>query len=152
MRCPYCDDDRTKVTDSRDSSRDTIRRRRECLNCSERFTTYEYIEPIELYVVKSDGRRELFDRKKIRKGIEKACEKRPVSVEKIEEMVNHIERDIRKGGDREVNTEVIGEKIMDGLKELDQVAYIRFASVYRRFADITCFEKELENLIKEKSK
>ncbi len=152
MRCPYCDDDRTKVTDSRDSSRDTIRRRRECLNCGERFTTYEYIEPVELYVVKNDGRRELYDRKKIRKGIEKACEKRPVSIEKIEEMVNHIEREIRKGGEREVNTEVIGEMIMEGLKELDQVAYIRFASVYRRFADITCFEKELDKLLKEKNR
>ncbi len=152
MRCPYCDNEGTKVTDSRDSSRDTIRRRRECLNCGERFTTYEYIEPVELYVVKKDGHRELYDRKKVRKGIEKACEKRPVSVDKIEEMVNRIETDIRKSGCREVEAEEIGEKIMEGLKELDQVAYIRFASVYRSFADITCFEKELEKLLKEKNK
>ncbi len=152
MRCPYCDNEGTKVTDSRDSSRDTIRRRRECLNCGERFTTYEYIEPVELYVVKKDGRRELYDRNKVRKGLEKACEKRPVSVDRIEEMVNRIEMEIRKSGCREVDTELIGEKIMEGLKELDQVAYIRFASVYRSFADITCFEKELEKLLKEKNR
>lgn len=152
MECPYCENEKTKVTDSRDSSHNTIRRRRECDNCGQRFTTYEYVEPVELYVMKKDGRREPFDRKKIRKGIEKACEKRPVSIEQIDKIVKDIERDIRKDGSREVSSDIIGEHIMEVLKGLDQVAYIRFASVYRSFADITCFEEELNKLLKERVK
>ncbi len=147
MLCPFCKHDGTKVTDSRESSEDTIRRRRECLECGERFTTYESIEKPELYVVKKDGVRELFDREKVRKGIQKACEKRPVSMEKIDDLVIKIEREMRETGGREVEASAIGEMIMKELKELDQVAYIRFASVYRSFADITCFEDELKKLL-----
>ena len=147
MNCPYCDHAETKVTDSRDTGNLTIRRRRECLNCSKRFTTYEYIELSPLYVIKKDGGREKFDRSKIKIGILKALEKRPVSHDKVEEMLDAIEQNIRREGKEEIESSVIGEYVMAALKEVDQVAYIRFASVYRSFTDITSFEKEVRDLI-----
>ena len=146
MECPYCHHIETKVTDSRDTGSYTIRRRRECLKCNKRFTTYEYIEMTPVYIIKKDGRREKFERNKIKKGLMKALEKRPVSHEKIEEMINIIEDKIRKAGQEEIESSIIGEYVMDQLKKVDQVAYIRFASVYRSFADITFFEKEIKNL------
>ena len=148
MNCPYCNYIESKVTDSRDAGKYAIRRRRECLKCNKRFTTYESIEMEPLYVIKKDGRREKFDRNKIKNGMMKALEKRPVSHEKIEEALDFIEEKIRKLGKEEVETKVIGEYVMDCLKELDQVAYIRFASVYRSFADVSSFEKEVKNLVK----
>jgi len=150
MECPYCHHIETKVTDSRDTGSFTIRRRRECLKCNRRFTTYEYIEMTPVYIVKKDGRREKFDRIKLKKGVMRALEKRPVSHEKIEEMINSIEEKIRRTGTEEIESSAIGEYVMDSLKETDQVAYIRFASVYRSFADVTFFEKEIKNLTKEK--
>ena len=151
MKCPYCNNPDTKVTDSRDTETLSIRRRRECLNCNRRFTTYEYIEMSPLYVIKKDGRREKYDRIKIKNGIMKAIEKRPVSHEKIEEMLDTIEENIRRNGKDEIETAVIGEYVMDVLKQVDQVAYIRFASVYRSFTDVTSFEKEVKNLIDEQT-
>jgi transcriptional repressor NrdR len=147
MNCPYCSHIETKVTDSRDTGSYTIRRRRECLNCNKRFTTYEAIEMSPLYVIKKDGRREKFDRLKIKNGVTKALEKRPISQEKIEEMLDSIEEKIRREGKEEVETSVIGEYVMDALKAVDHVAYIRFASVYRQFTDVESFEKEVKNLI-----
>ena len=148
MKCPYCNHIETKVTDSRDTGVFTIRRRRECLDCGKRFTTYEYIEMHPLYVIKKDGRREKFDKNKIRNGIQKAIEKRPVNPEKVEEILDKIEEKIRRNGSEEITSKEIGEYVMDILKELDHVAYIRFASVYRRFTDVSSFEKEIKNLIK----
>ena len=150
MECPYCSHLDTKVTDSRDTGSYTIRRRRECLKCNKRFTTYEYVEMNPVLIIKKDGRREKFDRNKIKKGIMKALEKRPVSHEKIEEMINTIEEKIRRSGKEEIESNIIGEFVMNELKDTDQVAYIRFASVYRSFADITFFQKEIKNLTKEK--
>lgn len=149
MECPYCRANETKVTDSRDTGAFSIRRRRECLDCGKRFTTYEYVEMQPLYVVKKDGRRENFDRNKIKRGLEKAVEKRPVSHEQIEEILSGIEEKIRKTGSEELESETIGEYVMDALKETDHVAYIRFASVYRSFADIESFEEEIKNLAKQ---
>jgi len=148
MQCPYCHHIETKVTDSRDTGVFTIRRRRECLDCGKRFTTYEYIEMQPLYVVKKDGRREKFDRNKIKNGILKAIEKRPVNHEQVEEILDKIEEKIRRNGSEEINSKDIGEYVMDSLKELDHVAYIRFASVYRSFTDVSSFEEEIKNLTK----
>ncbi len=148
MQCPYCRHIETKVTDSRDTGVFTIRRRRECLDCSKRFTTYEYIEMQPLYVVKKDGRREKFDRNKIKNGILKAIEKRPVNHEQVEEILDKIEEKIRRNGSEEIKSKDIGEYVMDSLKELDHVAYIRFASVYRSFTDVSSFEEEIKNLTK----
>ena len=148
MQCPYCHHIETKVTDSRDTGVFTIRRRRECLDCGKRFTTYEYIEMQPLYVVKKDGRREKFDRNKIKNGILKAIEKRPVNHEQVEEILDNIEEKIRRNGSEEINSKDIGEYVMDSLKELDHVAYIRFASVYRSFTDVSSFEEEIKNLTK----
>jgi transcriptional repressor NrdR len=145
MNCPYCNHSDTKVTDSRDTG-GSIRRRRECLHCNRRFTTYEYIEMAPLFVIKKDGRREKFDRCKIKNGMMKALEKRPISTEKIEDMVDAIEEKIRRVGKGEIETKLIGEYVMEALKEVDHVAYIRFASVYRQFTDVTSFEKEVKNL------
>jgi transcriptional repressor NrdR len=145
MNCPYCNHADTKVTDSRDTG-GSIRRRRECLSCSKRFTTYEYIEMAPLFVIKKDKRREKFDRCKIKNGMMKALEKRPISTEKIEDMVDAIEEKIRREGKEEIETKLIGEYVMEALKEVDHVAYIRFASVYRQFTDVTSFEKEVKNL------
>lgn len=146
MNCPYCNHLESKVTDSRDTGNISIRRRRECLKCGKRFTTYEYIELAPIYVIKKDGRREKFDRNKIKNGITKALEKRPVSHEKIDEIVDSIEEKIRRHGKEEIETAQIGEFVMDALKQVDHVGYIRFASVYRSFTDVTSFEKEVKNL------
>ncbi|MCK4968544.1 MAG: transcriptional repressor NrdR [Candidatus Aenigmarchaeota archaeon] len=147
MKCPFCDAIETKVIDKRVSEDlQTNRRRRECLICSRRFTTYERVETGNILVIKKDGTRERFNREKILKGIIKSCEKRPIDLEKIEMIVNEIERDILSKDGAEINSTEIGELIMDKLKNLDDVAYIRFASVYRRFKDITSFEKELKKL------
>jgi transcriptional repressor NrdR len=149
MECPYCHNIETKVTDSRDTGALAIRRRRECLKCGKRFTTYEYIELTPIYVKKKDGRLEKFDRNKIKNGIIKALEKRPVSHEKIDEMLESIEENIRRNGKEEIESKIIGEYVMDALKEIDHVAYIRFASVYRSFADVSSFEEEIKNLTKQ---
>ncbi|MEK6714911.1 MAG: transcriptional regulator NrdR [Candidatus Omnitrophota bacterium] len=148
MKCPFCGYQEDKVVDSRSSSEGaSVRRRRECIKCGRRFTTYEYIEEIPLMVVKKDGRREPFDRKKIQAGIIKACEKRPISIEKIEDLVINIERTVLKKFDREVPSVFIGELIMQRLAELDEVAYVRFASVYRQFKDVNQFMKELKSIL-----
>lgn len=149
MECPYCQANETKVTDSRDTGVFSIRRRRECLECGKRFTTYEYIEMQPLYVIKKDGRREKFDRNKIKNGLQKAVEKRPVDNEKIELILEDIEAKIRRARSEEIESETIGEYVMDALKQTDHVAYIRFASVYRSFADIGSFEEEIKNLTKQ---
>lgn len=149
MKCPYCQSQDTKVTDSRDTGTYSIRRRRECLKCNKRFTTYEYIEMSPLYVIKKDGRREKFQREKIQKGIVKALEKRPVEHGKIDEMLDSIEEKIRRSCSEEIESSNIGEFVMDELKQTDHVAYIRFASVYRQFTDVSSFEKEVKNLIQQ---
>ena len=151
MNCPYCQNFETKVTDSRDTGTYTIRRRRECLKCNKRFTTYESIEMTPIYVIKKDGRREKFDRIKIRNGIIKALEKRPVGHDTIEELVDSVEEKIRRCGKEEIESSTIGEYVMDLLKKTDKVAYIRFASVYRSFTDVSSFEKEVKNLTDEKN-
>jgi transcriptional repressor NrdR len=153
MKCPYCGYKEDKVVDSRATAEESaIRRRRECLKCGKRFTTYEYIEEVSLMVIKSDGRREPFDRKKVLSGVIKACEKRPISMEKMEDIVVQIERAIQKKSDREVSSSRIGELVMEKLKLLDDVAYVRFASVYRQFKDVGQFMVELKDILnKEKS-
>jgi len=151
MECPYCHYNESKVTDSRDTGTMSIRRRRECLKCNKRFTTYEYIELTPLYVKKKDGRLEKFDRSKIKNGIMKALEKRPIEHEKIEEILNQIEEKIRRTGTEQIESKVIGEYVMESLKETDHVAYIRFASVYRSFTDVSSFQEEVKNLIKQKT-
>ncbi|SMC67688.1 transcriptional regulator NrdR [Sporomusa malonica] len=153
MRCPFCGVADSKVIDSRSSDEgNSIRRRRECSSCSRRFTTYEVVEEIPLMVIKKDGRREMFDRGKLLGGIVRACEKRPVPVDVIEIAVSKIEKAIRNKIEREVSTHQIGEAVMQQLKEIDQVAYVRFASVYRQFADINNFMQELELLMKSQHK
>jgi transcriptional repressor NrdR len=148
MRCPYCKSMEDKVIDSRMSGEGaSIRRRRECLKCGKRFTTYEYVEKALLMVVKRDGTRKQFDREKIKEGIIKACEKRPVSVDKIEQIVEEIEREIQKKTDKEVKSTLIGNMVMEQLYDLDEVAYVRFASVYRRFKDVSHFMKELKKFL-----
>lgn len=146
MLCPYCSHDDTKVADKRDVGSAT-RRRRECLKCGKRFSTRESVEWSELKVIKKDGRREAFERSKLKSGIMRACEKRPISEEQIEAMVNQIEEKIRKKG-KEIKTSVIGEMASNELKKRDKVAYIRFASVYRDFADISDFKKEIQELLR----
>ncbi|TQQ84471.1 transcriptional repressor NrdR [Peptacetobacter hominis] len=150
MQCPFCGHRESKVIDSRHSDSSSIRRRRECEQCKRRFTTYEKIEMAPLMVIKKDSNREIFDRGKIKYGIIKACEKRPVSNEDIEKLVHDIEINIKSKYSGEVESKVIGEMVMDGLKELDEVAYIRFASVYRQFKDRSTFVSELQNIITEK--
>ena len=148
MRCPYCENPDTKVIDSRPTEEGhAIRRRRGCDRCNKRFTTYEKIEESILMVVKKDGRREVFDRNKIVNGIIKACEKRPVSMAEIDKMVAEIERGLNNLMEKEVESTFIGELIMEQLKKVDQVAYVRFASVYRQFTDVNTFVKEIEKLI-----
>lgn len=148
MRCPYCKNDNDRVIDSRSSTDGfAIRRRRECLLCNRRFTTYERTEEAPLRVVKKDGSRVPFDRNKILKGLLKACEKRPVALEALEEITSRIERRLSEEYDREVPSKVIGQLVMDELRQLDQVAYVRFASVYREFKDVTQFLEELKPLI-----
>ena len=150
MQCPFCGYRESKVIDSRHTDSNTIRRRRECESCKRRFTTYEKIEMAPLMVVKKDNSREMFDRRKIKYGIIKSCEKRPVSSENIEQLVSHVETEVMRSYSGEVESKKIGELVMDGLKEIDEVAYIRFASVYRQFKDINTFVAELENIITEK--
>jgi transcriptional repressor NrdR len=145
MECPYCGNKKSKVTNKRES-KDSIRRRRECLKCKKRFTTYELISKEDVYVIKKDGRREKFQREKLERGIMRAFEKRPVSKEKIDLMINEIEEKIRKKKKQEIKTSEIGEMIMKKIKKIDNVAYIRFASVYRDFQDINDFKKEIKNL------
>jgi len=145
MECPYCSSQNSKVTDKRKSP-EGIRRRRECLKCKKRFTTYEKISKEELYVIKKDNKKELFDIKKIQQGIEKACEKRPISIEKINQVVNEIEEEIRRRGKKQIESSKIGEKIMKKLKKIDNVAYVRFASVYKNFQHVKDFKEEIQNL------
>jgi transcriptional repressor NrdR len=154
MQCPYCSKDDTKVVDSRASQEGVaIRRRRQCLHCGKRFTTYEKVEDIPLMVIKKDGRRQPFDRKKLVGGIMKAVEKRPISIEQLEGMVDKIERSLQQNYGNEVNSREIGELVMRYLHVLDQVAYVRFASVYREFKDVNQFMAELKVLLnKNKSK
>lgn len=147
MRCPFCNHIEDKVIDSRQSKDgDVIRRRRECLKCDGRFTSYERIEDILPHVVKKDGSREPFDRQKILQGLEKACEKRPIGLEDREGLVNSIEKHLHATGDKEIPSSMIGELIMDGLKNIDEVAYVRFASVYRQFKDIKEFIQEIKDI------
>ena len=150
MQCPYCNYKESKVIDSRHTDLKSIRRRRECESCKKRFTTYEKIETTPLMVIKKDNSREYFDREKIKYGLLKACEKRPVSIDEIESIVVHIENEINKCFIEEIETKKIGEMVMDKLKELDEVAYVRFASVYRQFKDINTFVNELKNILIEK--
>jgi len=149
MRCPYCGFGETKVIETREAEdSDVTRRRRECLKCKKRFTTYERVEMIDLRVIKKNGEIEGFDRAKVLKGILKACEKRPIKTEKIEKTVDEIESELRKKESVEIPANVIGEIVMEKLKRMDHVAYIRFASVYREFKDIQGFEKELKKIKK----
>ena len=148
MKCPFCENPKTNVTESRDTDDGaSIRRRRQCLSCGKRFTTYETVEHGLLRVVKKDGTREMFDRNKLRNGIVRACEKRHISTEQIENMVNAVEHKVRNDSHQEVSTEMIGACVMDELKKVDQVAYVRFASVYREFKDISSFMSELKALM-----
>jgi transcriptional repressor NrdR len=149
MKCPYCGSRKDKVIDSRSSNAGkNVRRRRECLKCERRFTTYEYIEDIPFMVIKKDGRREPFDRKKLLAGIIKACEKRPIPIEKQETLVDKIEKHVQRSYEKEVESKEIGELVMKYLYELDEIAYVRFASVYRQFRDVSQFMKELKKFLK----
>ncbi|MBA3070997.1 MAG: transcriptional repressor NrdR [Nitrospirae bacterium] len=151
MKCPFCGNLEDKVIDSRTSKEgDTIRRRRECLKCGKRFTSYERVEDIVPMVVKKDGRREPFDRPKILRGLEKACEKRPVSVEALEGIVDSIEKKLINLGVKEIPSTWVGEEVMSSLRELDKVAYVRFASVYRQFKDISELMNEVKTLFEQK--
>jgi transcriptional repressor NrdR len=153
MRCPFCQDPENKVIDSRESHEGSvIRRRRECLQCKRRFTTYERVEEIYPLIVKKDGRRETFDRDKLLAGLQKACEKRPVSADQLEETLVAVERLLQGVGEKEVPSSVIGEEVMRRLHALDEVAYVRFASVYRSFRDITEFMAELKDLLSDRTR
>ncbi|MBN1381588.1 MAG: transcriptional repressor NrdR [Deltaproteobacteria bacterium] len=153
MKCPFCGNGENKVIDSRISKDgNAIRRRRECLSCGKRFTTYEFVEEVLPMIVKKDGRRELFDHTKIRSGIQKACEKRPISTDVIDDIVENIERECQEFQGQEIPSSVVGEKVMKELQTLDAVAYVRFASVYRPFRDIDDFMDELKDLLKNKKK
>jgi transcriptional repressor NrdR len=151
MKCPFCSHPESKVIDSRESKKGlSIRRRRECISCKKRFTTYEKIEEIPYMVVKKDGSRQPFDSQKLLRGLLKACEKRPIPVRKLEEIVEEIENKVQERPDKEIKASEIGLYVMEKLKEFDKVAYVRFASVYREFKDVLEFKKELETLLKEK--
>ena len=150
MQCPYCNYKESKVVDSRHTDSNSIRRRRECESCKKRYTTYETIETTPVMVVKKDNTREYFDREKIKNGLIKSCEKRPVSIDQIEGVVSYIENEINKNYMTEVETKIIGEMIMDKLKDIDEVSYVRFASVYRQFKDINTFVNELKTILMEK--
>lgn len=147
MRCPYCQEGDSRVIDTREVG-NTIRRRRECTRCGQRFTTYERLSPVSLFVVKRDGRREPFDREKLYHGIYKACAKRPISEEQIEKLVSRIESELFALGKAEVESKVIGEMVMEQLRDLDDVAYVRFASVYRRFKDVDGLVEEIKEFKK----
>ncbi len=151
MKCPFCGETENKVVDSRMKKDKTgIRRRRECLSCKGRFTTYEYVEDIPVVIVKKDGRRENFNREKVRQGVLRACEKRNISMNVIEDFLDDLERWLRETGDKEIPSKRIGEKVMTKLHELDDVAYVRFASVYREFKDVNDFISELKTLLNSK--
>ncbi|MCF2617977.1 transcriptional repressor NrdR [Oscillibacter valericigenes] len=151
MRCPYCGYSESKVIDSRPADEGaSIRRRRECLSCSKRFTTYETVESLPMVVVKKDGSRQSFDRRKVLGGMIRACEKRPVPLAELEKIASEIEQDLQNSMEREISTETIGERVMERLRAVDQVAYVRFASVYRQFKDIDTFMAELNKLLAEK--
>ena len=152
MQCPYCNYKESKVVDSRHTDSNSIRRRRECESCKKRYTTYETIETTPVMVVKKDNTREYFDREKIKNGLIKSCEKRPVSIDQIGSVVSYIENQINKNYMTEVETRLIGEMIMDKLKDIDEVSYVRFASVYRQFKDINTFVNELKTILMEKDK
>ena len=153
MKCPFCGHQEDKVVDSRTSSDgDAIRRRRECLGCGKRFTTYEHVEEQPLMIIKKDGRREPFDRQKLLAGLIKACEKRPVSMDDLERLVDELERELSQQFEREVPSRQIGERVMKKLHTLDPVAYVRFASVYREFKDVEQFMRELKDLLALKAK
>lgn len=148
MKCPFCDSPDTKVIDSRPTDEGyAIRRRRGCDRCNKRFTTYEKVEEMILMVVKKDGKREAFDRNKLLRGIARACEKRPVSLASMEAMVEEIERKLNNCMEKEIQSEFVGELVMDELKKVDEVSYVRFASVYRQFTDVNTFMKEIEKLV-----
>jgi transcriptional repressor NrdR len=147
MHCPFCQAEDTKVIDSRlNSEGDGVRRRRECLQCAERFTTYEVLEVVMPYVVKRDNRRSAFDKEKLRQSMVKALQKRSVSMEQVEESVNRIIRSTRERSEREISSQIIGEWVMEELKSLDKVAYVRFASVYKDFEDVDAFQEEIKQL------
>lgn len=149
MKCPYCGSQDSEVVETRASEDvDTIRRRRECLKCKKRFTTYERIENVNLVVIKKDGRREQFDRDKLKRGIIRSCEKTKVSIEQIEKIVTEVERELRTADSVEVESKKIGQMVALRLKKIDKVAYIRFSSVFKRFVDVEDFEKEVRRLIK----
>ena len=151
MKCPNCSNMENKVIDSRiNKEGDITRRRRECLNCSDRFTTYERIEKSAPYLIKRDGRREEFNREKIREGVKKACQKRPISMEQIETLIDHVEKHIQDMGEKEVSAVFVGEKVVKELYDLDEVAYVRFASVYRSFKDVNEFMSELKDILRDK--
>jgi len=151
MRCPFCGHLESKVIDSRESKKGlSIRRRRECEACRRRFTTYEKVEEIPYMIVKKDGSRQMFDRQKLLKGLMKACEKRPIAMSRLEEIVEEIESRLQERPDKELKASEIGLLVMDRLRELDKVAYVRFASVYREFRDVLEFKHELESLLLEK--
>ncbi len=152
MKCPFCDYYETKVIDSRPTDEgQAIRRRRECIRCFRRFTTYEKVESMPLIIVKKDGTREAYDRNKILNGILKACEKRPVPLSTIEEMVDEIERELYNSMEKEITSQHIGEMVMNKLRDIDEVSYVRFASVYRQFKDINTFMDELKKLLNEEN-
>ena len=151
MKCPYCGYSESKVIDSRPADENaSIRRRRECLSCARRFTTYETVESLPMVVVKKDGSRQSFDKGKVLGGMIRACEKRPVPLAELEKIASEIEQDLQNSMEREIRTEIIGEKVMERLRKVDQVAYVRFASVYRQFKDIDTFMAELNKLLAEK--
>lgn len=151
MKCIFCSHSETKVIDSRESE-DITRRRRECLKCKKRFTTYERAEPLQIYIIKKNNSREPFNREKLKKGIIRACEKRPISIEKIDNIINKVEAKLRTLDNNEIQSKILGEEVAKHLKQLDKVAYIRFASVYREFADIEDFKKEIQGLLKKSKK
>ncbi|MBQ2047945.1 MAG: transcriptional repressor NrdR [Schwartzia sp.] len=151
MRCPFCKEEDSRVIDSRSADDgNSIRRRRECSKCGRRFTTYEVVEKTPLMVIKHDGRRVQFDRDKLLKGLIRSCDKRDIPTDRIVALADEIERELRNTMEREITTKSIGELVMEKLKNFDEVAYIRFASVYRKFADISMFKEELEELLSEK--
>jgi transcriptional repressor NrdR len=153
MKCPYCGDVENKVIDSRMTKEgNTVRRRRECLACTRRFTTYERVEQLPLVLIKKDGRRETFDRHKVLVGMKKACQKRNISMNTLEAFVDELERELQETGEKELPSSVVGERVMTKLHELDDVAYVRFASVYREFKDINDFMSELKELFESQSK
>jgi transcriptional repressor NrdR len=153
MKCPFCGHIEDKVVDSREGKEgSSIRRRRECLRCRRRFTTYEHVEDVLPVVVKKDGRREAFERNKILSWLKKACEKRPVGMDALEESVSRIEKKVQESGEKEIPSTMIGEEVMRELHTLDEVAYVRFASVYREFKDINQFMEELRDILKERNK